>query len=432
MLALLLLAGCNSYEMFRVTGFEQANFTNDADILFVIDNSGSMQEEAEALARNFDGFISKLTSAEGSNPNTATLSDAVGNYIQEHKGDSLFIDYQLGITTTAVIYTGGESSGAVDPGEGGLLIGPVITRGQEDAGGAFTKQLLCEATCWSSATMPSDPSVTECADGVPETISVEYLDCLCGVDEWKGNCGSGQEMGIEAGLMALCRSVESPPADCYEFPDSAPVAFVEGDELSNDGLLRADANTIVVVVTDEGDDSPRKEGTGDTDVEPYLDLFAQFPNIVRFAIIGPPYDGSNGDCLDGAQPWGVERYQNIATGSGGIYIDLTDAENGCAANDFGANLEQLGDLLSQLQTLFPLQTIPDAATIRAWVDGDEVLRSVVTEGSEETGDAVYSDGWSYDAAYNAVRFNGNAVPGFNADVRIYYRPLAGMPRELPF
>jgi hypothetical protein len=429
--ALLLLAGCNAYEIFRVTGFEQANFTNDADILFVIDNSSSMQEESEALARNFDGFIAKLTSTDGANPATATLADAVGNYIREHEGDSLFIDYQLGITTTSVIYSGGDEPAGIEPGEGGLLVGPVITRGQDDAAGEFSRQLLCEATCWSSATMASDPSYA-CGDPLGEEMTVEYLDCLCGADEWKGHCGAGQEMGIEAGLMGLCRAAPNPPASCYEFPDNAPIAFQEGDEGSNTGFMREDANSIVVIVTDEGDDSPRKEGTGDTDVEPYLDVFSEFPNIVRFAIIGPPYDGSNGDCLDGAQPWAVERYQNVAAGTGGIYVDLTDAANGCTPNDFGANLEQLGDLLSQLQTIFPLQSVPDAATIRAWVDGKEVLRSIVTEGSEETGDAVYGDGWSYDAAYNAVRFNGAAVPGFNADVRIYYRPLAGMPRELPF
>ena len=57
LLALTLLAGCNSYELFRVTGYEQASFSNDADILFIIDNSQSMAEESTALASNFDRFV---------------------------------------------------------------------------------------------------------------------------------------------------------------------------------------------------------------------------------------------------------------------------------------------------------------------------------------------------------------------------------------
>ena len=36
------VTGCNQYEPFRITGFEQENFNNNADIVFVIDNSDSM------------------------------------------------------------------------------------------------------------------------------------------------------------------------------------------------------------------------------------------------------------------------------------------------------------------------------------------------------------------------------------------------------
>ena len=433
-LALASLVGCNGYEVFRVTGYEQANFTNDADILFVIDNSSSMQQEAEALALNFDTFITRLTSAEGANVGTSTLADAVDNYIRERSGDSLFIDYQLGMTTTSVIFNGGESAG-VDPGEAGLLLGPVIGR-TPDAGSLFQDQLLCQATCWSTVDLPSDGAFVCPADGsrpaIGDAVSREYLDCVCGVDTWRGHCGSGQEMGIEAGLMAMCRASPNPPSECYDFPANAPIAFQTGDEESNPGFLRDNANTIVVIVSDEGDDSPRKDGVGDTDVEPYTDIFAKFPNAVRYAIIGPPWDGDNGDCLEGAQPWAVERYQGIATETSGKYIDLTDVGAGCALSDFSANLEQLGDLLSQLKTYFPLQSVPDAGTIRAWVDDAEVASADIVEGSLDGGDAVYGDGWSYDPAENAVRFHGAAIPGYNADVKIYYRPLAGMPRELPF
>lgn len=441
LLCLSLLAGCNSYEIFRVTGFEQASFSNDADILFVIDNSDSMQEEATGLATNFDSFIGKLTNSEtGSDVPTETLADAVANYLRETTGDSLFIDYQLAITTSSVYYDDGPTA-EIDPGEAGTLAGepPVIGRGEADAGLAFQTNLLCNSTCWDQ-NMPSDAAYV-CGDPLEGTVSEEYLNCLCGEGGWQGNCGTGQEQPIEAAYMALCRAVENPPADCYSFVDGAAQAFVAGDELSNDGLLREGANTLVVIVTDEGDSSLRTSsgdaavpGDVETVVEAYDELFAEFPNIVRFAVIGPAWDGSDGSCLDGAQEWGVDRYQGMVEASNGLYIPLTDLAAGCADTDFGTALDQLGTLLSNLQTYFPLQSVPDVASIEVYVDSEIVDRSSepLPGTSEEAGNAEYAIGWTYDASENAVSFHGESVPDYNQDVRIYYRPLGGTPRELPF
>jgi len=76
--------------------------------------------------------------------------------------------------------------------------------------------------------------------------------------------------------------------------------------------------------------------------------------------------------------------------------------------------------------------VPDVASIEVYVDGDIVERSGLDSGSEEDGTAVYGSGWTYDASENAVSFHGDAVPDYNQDVRIYYRPLGGTPRDLPF
>ncbi|MDP2306818.1 MAG: hypothetical protein Q8P18_12410 [Pseudomonadota bacterium] len=443
-LTLSLLAGCNSYEIFRVTGFEQASFSNDADILFVIDNSDSMQEEATGLASNFERFIGKLTNAEtGSAVPTETLGDAVANYLRETTGDSLFIDYQLAITTSSVYYDDGPT-GNIDPGEAGTLafdaasaVPGIIGREVDNAGLAFQTNLLCKATCWDS-NMPSDPTYV-CEEPLEGDVSEEYLNCLCGAGNWQGNCGAGQEQPIEAAYMTLCRAAENPPDDCYLFVDGAAQAFTEGDEHSNEGFLRAGANTLVVIVTDEGDSSLRNSdgeaavpGDVDTVVDEYVDLFSQLPNLVRFAVIGPAWDGSNGACLETAQEWGVDRLTGIVAETNGLYIPLTNLEDGCSPTDFGTSLDQLGTLLSNLLTLFPLQSVPDAGSIEVYVDGEIIERSELTSGAEEAGNAVYGTGWTYDASENSVAFHGEAVPDYNQDVRIYYRPLGGTPRELPF
>ncbi len=58
------LTGCNQYELFRLTGYEQNSFSNRADVLFVIDNSDSMTPYATSLAINFGDFVGDLAALE--------------------------------------------------------------------------------------------------------------------------------------------------------------------------------------------------------------------------------------------------------------------------------------------------------------------------------------------------------------------------------
>ncbi len=438
---LLALLGCNSYENFFVAGYEQENFNNNADIVFVVDNSDSMQPVAEDLALNINTFISTLTSEAASNVSRETLADAVSNFIREVGGDTLLIDYQLAVTTSAVDYAGGGPTSGVDEGEAGSLVGdpPVIYRDDEAPSQEFQEAVLCGASCIDANDVPSDPAYVCTESPEPgEQITREYLDCLCGPGEWTGHCGSGNEMQIEAAYMAMCRAIEEPPEGCYEYEDpigsgAKPTVFQVGDVGSNAGMLRPDAQTVLVLITDEGDSSYRL-ATGETDIEIYDDLFAAFDDPVRLAVVGPSYvDGDMGCNSGGAQPWGVERMQNLVGELNGVYIDIEspDANGDCAYTDFGENLKQIGALLSSLLTSFPLQAVPDVSTISVFVDGEAVPTSPVLTGSLETGDVVYGDGWSYNAAENSVAFHGAAIPGYNADVKIYYLPLGGNPRDLP-
>src|SRR5262245_7250429 len=59
-----------------------------ADILFVVDNSGSMADDQENLARNLDKFIDVIAGSSGG-------------------------DYQIAVTTTDLDSPGGEQGGLV-------------------------------------------------------------------------------------------------------------------------------------------------------------------------------------------------------------------------------------------------------------------------------------------------------------------------------
>ena len=62
--------------------YQQENYSNDAEILFVVDNSSSMQAESEELAIEFDTFIQFLTDPTQGGATYEGLDDAVDNYIR--------------------------------------------------------------------------------------------------------------------------------------------------------------------------------------------------------------------------------------------------------------------------------------------------------------------------------------------------------------
>ena len=405
--------GCNDYEIFLRAGYAQESFSNNAEILFVVDNSPSMQDEAEALALNFDVFITQLTDPTAGAATYDGLADAVDNYVTYSKNRGAFLDYQLAITTTDVEATYGDLYGT----------NPILARGGQQIGDQFRENLLCSATCFNDFNLPSNPDY-ECGDPLDGQIHRQYLNCICDGSAWQDNCGSGQEEGLEATYMAMCRAVDNPPEECFEQNQ-----FTEEDVGSNAGLIRDDSTVITIIVTDEGDNS-RRMAQGDGDPDEYAELFERFNTRQAFAVIGPKTDECNSG---GATTWGVARYNWFVEDTNGRYFDIAEkTETGdCRVSDFSVALEELGSLLNTLLDIFPLKSIPEVETILVFVDGDKILRSDEII-DDETGDVQRTSGWSYLAAENAIEFHGDAVPDYNADVRIYYRPLEGMPRDLPF
>ncbi len=92
----LLLSACSEYEYAEIgltEVFHQPDVKESADVLFIIDNSGSMEEEQERLATNFEAFV-------------AVLSES-------------YADFQIGVATT-------------DVDDEGVLHGEVYTRDSTD------------------------------------------------------------------------------------------------------------------------------------------------------------------------------------------------------------------------------------------------------------------------------------------------------------
>jgi len=402
-LAAFALTGCNRYDLFLVDAGQQAGLANQADVLFIIDDSDSMVQESVDMAENFTSFIQRLSTKQGSY-GTDGLTSAAEAYIQRGLDPASFTDVRLSLTTIDAT------------ANGGLLLGEVLTNNAPDAGAAFVETLLCEATCFSGRSVaPTDPAYA-CGDPLV-TVSQESLDCLCGDSEWVGNCGSGTETGLEAAYGAACRAVDDPPEACFE-----SIAGLSPAEVgANEGMLRPDTTFIPVIVTDEGDNSPRMNTT-DAFPQIYADLFRELGMFTSWAVIGPDLDDNYEPLCPGATGWGTLRYDYMVEGSGGLKLPIHDP--GCQPQDFGAALDRLGELIGGDIHAFPLDQLPVEGSIVVQVDR-RPIDEAEPEGEGLFGRPLYGDGWSYDPVDNLVRLHGEARPEPEQQVSVYYLPRRG-------
>ena len=384
-LVLLLATGCNKYELFRLSGYQQDSFSNRADILFVVDNSPSMEPFVNDMADNFEGFVKQLSATE-ENVVREDLGDAVSNYIDYIENPGAFVDYQLGITTTDV-----------ERHAGSLLGTPKIhRRGDDRLARKFIDTLEAEAICQDA------------------------------------NCAS-QEEPIEATFLAMCRSVANPPTECFEEFQVGDTVYTpmltESDIGSNGDFLRNKSTFLPVIITDEGDAS-RRMSQGNVVADDYLDLTSRFNRHVAWVVIGPPTrDDHTPICPSPSPDWGTVRFEFLIQQSNGLHIDIQNPGD-CEPTDFQNSLEQLGNLLQTLITSFPLDSVPVEDTILVFVDGQAVEQSEV-DGTDEFGLETLSPGWQYLPDTNSIRFFGAAIPQNDAKVEVYYEPIDGMPRSIP-
>lgn len=416
----LLATSCNRYDLFRISGYEQATFTNRADVLFVVDNSDSMQDVSASLAVNFGKFVTDLSQST-QNREFDDLSDAVDNYIDFVQNRGLFIDYQFGITTTDA------------NADRGLLLGPLVQRTDRRVAERFIETLACEAVCFRDGDLPPNDAGHRCGDPLGNTLSAQFLDCECG-GSYIGNCGGAREEALEATFLSLCRAVPNPPEACFEtvydeeIDDTIDPLLARAEAETNLGLLRDDSNLLVVIVTDEGDSSRRqfRENIPDD----YIRLFEQFGRPITWVLIGPELDDEGFvACPSTASDWAVQRYHYLAGTTGGRVIDIYDSD--CRLRDFDEALGELSELLQNFLTSFALQSVPVPGTIIVQVDGQTVPEGEVV-GNDEFGLPVFTDGWSYRPADNSVEFHGEAIPAYESVVEVFYQPIDGIPFDLPF
>lgn len=364
---------CTEYEFYEKAYYEQAKFSNRVEILWVVDNSGSMGDEQDLLAANFDYFINALTNVSDEEQvgiSGKTITELIESYFFYKLNPDKDIDFQIGVTTTDTN----------DDGERGKLVG--------------------------------EPKII-----TPDTENL--------IDVFKANVvvgalGAGYEKGLEAARLAVCRAL---PWREFEDENGVPswrCQLSECNDLADDpdrnynaGFIREDSTLAVIIVSDEGDQSrPHWNPETDDVVSEYMDFFNELGMTYVFSVIVPYVDP---DCWgDGANKESVQRYIDIAEETGGLLASICD-------ESFATSLRDIGALISNLLTQFCFKAIPEPGTIRVFVDGMEVAE-----------DQEMKNGWIYNASSNCIQFFGDAVPGYESIIEVFYIPQASLGREVPF
>ncbi len=264
----------------------QINVNKDVDILFVIDNSGSMGEEQANLAANFGAFVDVLEAEE------------------------VKANYRLGVTTS----DNGNPwcpPAQTTPEGGNLVLSSCTTRLNEfQFGDVDVQDLACTDICdLDAAALEILPTTT---DVDPNPVPRKWLENINGkknipettstTDAFRcfgpqGINGCGFESQLESMYLSLVRAVSAKEA--------------------NYGFLRSSAILAIVFVTDEADCSYNKD---------WSDIFSQDGNKVFWADPTATFPSS-------ALCWnaGVE-----CTGSDPTSYDSCDAAN----KDVNGNLTE--------------------------------------------------------------------------------------------
>jgi hypothetical protein len=273
--------------------FTQSSEGNEkVDILWVVDDSGSMGDEQSALAFNFNAFILDFLNKD--------------------------IDFQMGITTT----------------DG-------TSRGDGKWRGHY-KHLTSTAAAENEEKFLRD---------FKRTVKV-------------GTRGSPREMGLHTGLRFLQR-----------YADRKSVPF-----------LRDDAYLVVVILSDEEDQSPKS-------VEHYvkeLKNFKQQDGLFKlYSIVTKQKTGNRWESVG-------TKYINASQMSNGVSTDIKE--------DFYHILRNMGSSIVNLTKSFALSQSPHAGEIKVSVDG-----------------VVKEEGWSFDSETSSLRFNDDSLPRIGAKIVVEYK-----------
>lgn len=223
----LLQVGCLDRELRPITPCVSQGFiesieqegVDKVDMLFMVDNSGSMEQEQTSLATNFPRMVRALVTGDRDG-DPSTMDDQFPAVKDLHVG---VVTSDMGTANTAI-----QTCNLQPFGEDGVL--RTRSSGGEGCAASYPAFL---------SFVPNEDGNDTATNKTPDQFAADFA-CVAKV----GITGCGFEQQLEASLKALT-------------PQSSLIRFFgdttgQGDR-ANNGFLRADSLIAVVLVTDEED-----------------------------------------------------------------------------------------------------------------------------------------------------------------------------------
>lgn len=344
------------------------------DILWVIDNSGSMAPYQAELKAKFSNFM-EVFAGKGYDFRMAVIST-----------DAWSIDSKDNTFNHAT-----QTGAAVDTHFSSVLGSTVNT--------------CPDSSNVSSLFLDGNPNSGEPRSGVPLISSADTgYDIL---STFQTNVGIGDAgCGAEGGLESIKAAFANPGNASYDFP-------------------RNDAHLAIILVSDEEDYSySGLMKSSDLSVAAY-DAYLKSISSTNYgysfhsiALFADNFTNSGGTktCLDEAGNT-VSLHPVAAVGQ--RYSDLSDLSGGIKASichDFSGTLQNIAQTIVEKTVEFKLTDTP--------ANPNKLVVSIRNPGESQwtTVPQNANNGWTYSAENNSIVFHGSGIPAQGAAINIYYDP----------
>lgn len=336
------------------------------DILWVIDNSGSMKTSQDNLAANFQAFIARFNQSNYDFHMAVTTTEAWQKKFElQNIGKSTYSTYSKYID---------------------------IAKLRDGVGSSHSGVFVMDKN-------------------TPNLSSVFVTNIKQGVN------GSGDERAFESFRQAL-NETRSPNSDFRRADAFLAVVIVSDEEDFSLGATTPASNESFKMCDGTSDSSCNyyKNNPGSSpynnpdlySVQSYVDYLNTLTGSTNgkknYSVSSIFVDSTS--CRDTLDTDGFTR--KISTRLPAL-SDLTGGVKASLCGDFGTTLSLISDSIINLSAVFKLTREPKPETIVVTVNGAVVPQDA-------------TNGWTYDATDWTVTFHGSSVPAANADIKINFDP----------
>lgn len=341
---------------------QAANLVNSKiDILWVIDNSGSMSPSQQNILNNFSAFMN--------------------NFIAKK------LDFQMAVTTT-------------DAYKAGAFFANNAAYTTFKDGATFTK---------NGVTYNKHTGIDLIYPGVSADLTATFV-----VNGYQGDQGSGDERAFSSFMSAL--GDKTNPLLIRQNSYLAVIILSDEDDFSSPtrvenswaskGQNETQAQYNARYVSDHN-----YTYTGLDTIGSYISsldtLTGSTPALRHYNVSAITAEDSS--CVNSLLAAGSsttiigQRYIDLATQTNGVVGSLCDT-------NFSGTLNSIQEKILELSTEFYLQRAPNVSSIVVDVNSVTISQDPV-------------NGWTYDSANNGIIFHGNAIPPSGADIGVNFDPV---------